>query len=184
MRPATRVVDCEFEGIAQGQEAGVSTETSASATNGPIVLRGIEDLRSKLGTTLGTSRWVDIDQESVTTFAKLTGDEQWIHVDTERAKAGPYGGTIAHGFLTLGKATGLLWDVAVVEGFSVILNYGLNRVRFPSPVPVGSRIRMRVDLAELKELVGGAEVVYHLEYEIEGGSKPPCVADLVFRYYD
>jgi acyl dehydratase len=168
----------------QCQEAGVTTETSASATDGPIVLQGIDDLRSRVGTTLGTSRWVDIDQDSVTTFAKLTGDEQWIHVDTERAKAGPYGGTIAHGFMTLSKGTGLLWDVAVVEGFSVILNYGLNRVRFPAPVPVGSRIRMRVDLAELKELERGAEVVYHLEYELEGGSKPPCVADLVFRYYD
>jgi acyl dehydratase len=162
----------------------MSTETAPGPTNGPVVLQGIADLRSKVGSTLGTSRWVEIGQESVSTFAKLTGDEQWIHVDPQRAQDGPFGGTIAHGFMTLGMATGLLWDVAVVEGFSVILNYGLNRVRFPSPVPVGSRIRMRVDLAELKELDGGAEVVYHLEYEVERGSKPPCVADLVFRYYD
>jgi acyl dehydratase len=161
----------------------VSSGTAASETAKPLVIDGLDGLRKRVGTDLGVSDWVTIDQDSVNTFARLTGDEQWIHVDPERAKDGPFGSTVAHGFMTLGMSTGLLWNVAVVDGVAVILNYGLNRVRFPAPVRVGSRLRMRVSLAELKELPGGVETVYHLEYEVEGESKPPCVADLVFRYY-
>jgi acyl dehydratase len=119
----------------------------------------------------------------VTTFAKLTGDDQWIHVDPERAKEGPFGSTVAHGFFTLSLATGLLWDIFTVGDVGVILNYGLNRVRFPAPLPVGSRICMHAALAEATEIKDGIQVVYHLEYEIEGKPKPCCVADLVFRYY-
>ena len=122
-------------------------------------------------------------QENVDTFAKLTGDEQYIHVDPERAATGPFGTTVQHGFLTLGTATGLLWSVCVVEGFNVILNYGLNKVRFPAPLKVGSRSRMHVELTEVNELEGGAEAVYRLKYEVEDSPKPCCVADLVFRYY-
>ena len=88
-----------------------------------------------------------------------------------------------HGFLTLGMATGLLWSIFTVDGFKVILNYGLNRVRFPAPLKVGARVRMQVELAEVKELDAGAEAVYHLTYEVDGEPKPCCVADLVFRYY-
>lgn len=149
----------------------------------PLVIDGIAGLRERAGTDVGVSDWVTIDQESVTTFAELTGDEQWIHVDPERAKDGPFGGTIAHGFMTLSKSTGLLWSVAVVKDAGVILNYGLNKVRFPSPVRVGSRIRMRVSIADVRDVARGVEVVWHLEYETEGETKPPCVADLVFRYY-
>jgi acyl dehydratase len=119
----------------------------------------------------------------VTSFAELTGDTQWIHVDPDRARQGPFGGTVAHGFLTLSLSTALLYEVVTVDEVSVILNYGLNRVRFPAPVRVGSRVRMRVQLAEAEDLTGGVQVVYHLEYEVEGGSKPACIADLVFRYY-
>ncbi|HEY9376472.1 MAG TPA: MaoC family dehydratase [Jiangellaceae bacterium] len=162
----------------------MSTEHLAGETTGPLVLRGIDDLRAKVGTSLGTSRWVVIDQESIDSFAQLTGDTLWIHVDPERAAQGRFGATIGHGFMTLSLATALLWDVATVEGYSLVLNYGLNRVRFPAPVPVGSRLRLHAELAALRELDGGVEVVYHLEYEIEGRTKPPCVADLIFHYYE
>jgi acyl dehydratase len=161
----------------------MSTDTTPGSTRSPIVINGLDELRERAGTDLGVSDWVTVEQDNVTTFAKLTGDEQWIHVDPGRARSGPYGTTIQHGFLTLSMATGLLWSVCTVEGFGVILNYGLNRVRFPSPLRVGDRFRMNVSLAEVKELSGGAEVVYHLEYEVDGGQKPCCVADLVFRYY-
>jgi len=161
----------------------MSTDTTPGSTRSPIVINGLDELRTRVGTNLGVSDWVTVEQDNVTTFAKLTGDEQWIHVDPERARGGPFGTTVQHGFLTLGMATGLLWSVCTVEGFGVILNYGLNRVRFPSPLRVGDRFRLHVSLAEVKELSGGAEVVYHLEYEVEGEQKPCCVADLVFRYY-
>ncbi|HET7477531.1 MAG TPA: MaoC family dehydratase [Dermatophilaceae bacterium] len=161
----------------------MSTDVAPDERQHPLVIAGLDGLRGLAGTKLGVSRWERIDQESIDTFARLTGDEQWIHVDPERAKDGPFGSTVAHGFMTLGKSTGLLWDVAVVDGVGVILNYGLNKVRFPSPVRVGSRVRMHVSIAEVKEVQGGLEVVYHLEYETEGEAKPPCVADLVFRYY-
>ena len=100
-------------------------------------------------------------------------------------EAGPFGATVQHGFLTLGLATGLLWEVCTVDGFGVVLNYGLNKVRFPAPLTVGSRIRMHVELAEVKHARRqGAEAVYRLTYEVEGEPKPCCVADLVFRYYN
>jgi acyl dehydratase len=161
----------------------MSTDTTPGSTRSPVVINGLEELRARVGSDLGVSDWVTVEQDNVTTFAKLTGDEQWIHVDPERARSGPFGTTVQHGFLTLGMATGLLWSVCTVEGFGVILNYGLNRVRFPTPLRVGDRFRMRVSLPEVKELSGGAEAVYHLEYEVEGEQKPCCVADLVFRYY-
>ena len=162
----------------------MSSGYPAREASGSLVLRGIDELRARVGASLGTSRWVEIDQESIDSFAKLTGDTLWLHVDPKRAAKGRFGGTIGHGFMTLSLATALLWDVATVEGYSLVLNYGLNRVRFPAPVPVGSRLRMHVDVAAVRELAGGVEVVYHLEYEIEGESKPPCVADLIFHYYE
>lgn len=150
----------------------------------PITINGLAGLKELEGQKIGTSSWHTVTQEDISTFAKLTGDEQWIHVDPERAAKGPFGKTVQHGFLTLGLSTGLLWEVAVVDGFGVILNYGLNKVRFPAPLPVDSRIRMNVEIAEVKELAdGAAEVVWRLTYEIEGRPKPPAVADLVFRYY-
>ena len=161
--------------------------TDEVATGAPVVLRGLEGLRDRVGQDVGVSGWRTVTQEDVDTFANLTGDRQWIHVDPERARSGPYGTTIQHGFLTLGMATGLLWEVCTVDGFGRILNYGLNRVRFPAPVRVGSRIRMHVQVAEVTELDSpegrGAEAVYRLTYEVEGEPKPCCVADLVFRYY-
>jgi acyl dehydratase len=161
----------------------MNVETMSDRSASPYVIHGINGLRERVGSPLGTSRWLTIDQEMVTTFAKLTGDDQWIHVDPERAKEGPFGSTVAHGFFTLSLATGLLWDIFTVGDVGVILNYGLNRVRFPAPLPVGSRICMHAALAEATEIKDGIQVVYHLEYEIEGKPKPCCVADLVFRYY-
>jgi acyl dehydratase len=160
-----------------------NTGTLSDQPVSPYVIHGVAGLKERAGSSLGTSRWVTVDQEMVTTFADLTGDRQWIHVDPERARQGPFGATVAHGFLTLGVSTGLLWDIFTVGDVGMILNYGLNRVRFPAPLPVGSRIRMHVSLAEVREIADGIQVVYHLEYEIEGKEKPCCVADLVFRYY-
>ena len=161
----------------------VATHTDRPVVIGPLVIKGVDGLRERAGTDLGVSDWVTVDQESIDTFARLTGDEQWIHVDPERSAKGPFGATVAHGFLTLGRSTGLLWNVAVVDDVAVVLNYGLNKVRFPAPVKVGSRIRMHVTLAELTDVKNGVEAVYRLTYETEGEVKPPCVADLVFRYY-
>jgi acyl dehydratase len=167
---------------------GPATETATeTGPAGPVVLHGIDGLRERAGQDLGASAWRTVRQEDIDTFATLTGDQQWIHVDPERARTGPFGTTVQHGFLTLGLATGLLWQVCTVDGFGVVLNYGLNKVRFPAPLRVGSRIRMHVQLAEVRELDGpagkGAEAVYRLTYEVEGEPKPCCVADLVFRYY-
>jgi acyl dehydratase len=158
------------------------TEPTAVHT-GPTVLHGLEGLRERAGQDIGASSWRTVSQDEIDVFARLTGDEQWIHTDPARAADGPFGATVQHGFLTLGLATGLLWEVCTVEGFGVILNYGLNKVRFPAPLRVGSRIRMHVALPGVRDLQPGAEAVYRLTYEIEGEPKPCCVADLVFRYY-
>jgi acyl dehydratase len=158
-------------------------ETTTTEAGSRVVLHGLDGLQERVGQTLGTSSWRVVEQADIDQFAKLTGDEQWIHVDPERAASGPFGTTVQHGFLTLGMATGLLWEVCTVDGFDVVLNYGLNKVRFPAPMRVGSRFRMRVELADVRTLAGGAEAVYRLTYEVEGEPKPCCVADLVFRYY-
>lgn len=162
----------------------MSSPTATTTDGSPLTLHGLDGLQERLGTDLGVSSWRTVTQSDISAFATLTGDEQWIHVDPERAKDGPFGATVQHGFLTLGLATGFLWEVCIIEGFGVVLNYGLNKVRFPAPLKVGSRIRMHVNLAEVKDLDGkGAEAVYRLTYEAEGEPKPCCVADLVFRYY-
>ena len=160
----------------------------AAEAGGPLVLRGLAGLQERVGSDLGVSGWRTVEQDDISTFARLTRDEQWIHVDPDRARSGPYGRTVQHGFFTLGLATGLLWEVCVVEGFAMVINYGLNKVRFPAPLPVGSRVRMRVNLltaTALGEPAGdAAEAVYRLVYDVEGETKPCCVADLVFRYYN
>jgi acyl dehydratase len=164
----------------------MSVDAAPGETRKPIVIEGLDGLRERVGIELGVSDWVEVVQDNINTFAKLTGDEQYIHVDPERAAEGPFGTTVQHGFLTLGMSTGLLWSVCTVEGFNVVLNYGLNRVRFPAPLKVGQRFRMRVELAGVTDLTepDGAEVLYRLTYEVADQSKPCCVADLVFRYYD
>jgi acyl dehydratase len=159
------------------------TSSDPITLEGPAVVRGVDDLFGRLGSDLGSSAWLTVEQDAISTFATLTGDEQWIHVDPERAAQGPFGATVQHGFLTLGLSTGLLDQVIDVQDVSMVLNYGLNRVRFPAPLRVGSQLRMHVALAEAQRIEGGVQVVYRLTYEVAGQSKPCCVADLVFRYY-
>jgi acyl dehydratase len=149
----------------------------------PVVIRGLDGLRERVGTEVGVSGWRTVRQEDIATFATLTGDQQWIHVDPERAKTGPFGATVQHGFLTLGMATGLLWEVATVEGFGVVLNYGLNKVRFPAPVPIPSKVRAAPKVKEVTDIPGGAQVVFEVSFEREGTEKPVCVAETVVRVY-
>ena len=142
-----------------------------------------DELPSKVGESLGTSGYIEITQQRVNDFADCTDDHQWIHVDVERAKAGPFGGPIAHGFLTLSLAPSLTGSLLQVSGISMGVNYGLNKVRFVSPVPVGSKLRASAVLKDVAEVSGGYQVVLETTFEVEGGSKPACIAELVFRYY-
>lgn len=143
----------------------------------------VNDLPSLAGKELGYSDWVHVDQERIERFADATGDHQWIHVDPERAKSGPFGKTIAHGYLTLSLAPGLLQTVWRVEGARLGVNYGCNKVRFPSPVPVDSNLRMGVSVAGAEDVKGGVQVELELTFETEGSSKPSCVATVVYRYF-
>jgi acyl dehydratase len=147
------------------------------------VIDGIDGLKAKIGEHLGYSSYVEITQEMVNRFAEATGDHQWIHVDVERAKAGPFGGPIAHGYLTLSLGPRLLPEVMTVSGVAMGVNYGANKVRFPSPVPVGARVRAGATLVAVDDVTGGAQVALELTFEVEGASKPSCVAEVLFRYY-
>ncbi|MGH9116623.1 MAG: MaoC family dehydratase [Acidimicrobiales bacterium] len=146
-------------------------------------VNGIEELKALVGEELGTSSWVDIDQSRINAFADATDDHQWIHVDVERARAGPFGGPIAHGYLTLSLIVPMFFDVLQVDGIAMGVNYGLNKVRFPAPVPSGSRIRLKATLAEVEEIAGGVQAVVDAVIEVEGGTKPVCVAQPVYRFY-
>ena len=134
------------------------------------------------GRDLGVSSWTEVTQERVNLFADATGDHQWIHVDVERAAAGPFGGPIAHGYLTLSLIVPMFAELLDVEGASMTINYGLNKVRFPAPVPVGARLRLAGRVSSVSEISGGAELVLNVVMEIEGSMKPACVADTVYRY--
>ena len=140
------------------------------------------DLLDHVGDTLGPTDWVTVEQERIQQFADATGDHQWIHVDVERAKEGPFGGPIAHGYLTLALANLFLPQLLTVEEFSAGLNIGLEKVRFPSPVPAGSRIRATGEVVTAAEAGGGVQVVVRVTIEAEGGAKPACVADTVSRF--
>jgi acyl dehydratase len=136
-------------------------------------------LAEHVGSSLGNSSWIEITQERIDQFADATGDHQWIHVDAERAAAGPYGGTIAHGYLTLSLAAVFLEELLVVDGVAMAVNYGLNKVRFTAPVPVGSRVRAAGELTGVKDKGSVFEVTLKLTYEVEGSDRPPCFAELV-----
>jgi acyl dehydratase len=144
----------------------------------------IEDLPASVGTALGPTGWLQVTQDDVDAFAEVTGDKQWIHVDPERAAVGPFGTTIVHGYLTLSLIVPLLHELIRIEDVRMGLNYGLNRVRFPSPVPVGSRIRATGHIQSV-DRVGddGYESVLVITIEIEQASKPACVAEMVVRHY-
>lgn len=141
-----------------------------------------QDLLSMAGATMGTTEWREITQEQVNQFADATGDQQWIHVDVGRAKQGPFGGTIAQGYLTISLVPVFLGEVLTVEHAREVLNYGSNRVRFPAPVPVGSKIRAEITLASAMERGGAVEAVFRVTYEMAGSDRPPCVADVVTLY--
>jgi acyl dehydratase len=142
----------------------------------------LDELRSHVGERLGASAWHEVTQEQVSMFADATGDHQWIHLDQERAAAGPFGGTIAHGFLTLSLAPMLVYEVFEVADARMGINYGLNRVRFPAPLPVGSRVRADVTCAAVEEVPGGLQATLAVTFEHEGGTKPVCVAEWLVRY--
>ncbi len=136
------------------------------------------------GTDLGVSSSIEITQQDIDTYADATRDHQWIHVDPERAAEGPFGSTIAHGYLTLGLVIPLWSELLRVENVAMAVNYGLNRLRFPAPVPVGSRIRLEGSLASAREVEGGVEVVADLTMLVEGLDKPALVAEAVYRFYE
>lgn len=148
-----------------------------------ITLNGIDDIKARVGQELGVSEWDDVTQEKVDAFADATGDRQWIHVDPERAAQTPFGGTIAHGYYTLSLAPKFSYGLYQVENVAFALNYGLNKVRFPAPLPVGSRVRMRAAIASADDIPGGIQMATALTFEREGGEKPVCVAETLVRIY-
>jgi acyl dehydratase len=139
------------------------------------VFHGVDDLQARVGEHLGYSSWHVIDQARIDAFAETTNDHQWIHTDPEKAASGPFGTTIAHGFLTLSLSPMLAWEVYKVEGISAGLNYGMDKVRFPTPVPVGSRVRASVKLTAVTPNSMGFQVATTLTIELEGSEKPACV---------
>ena len=147
------------------------------------IVDGVDAFHDLIGQQLGYSEWQTITQERVNLFADATDDHQWIHVDPERAKEGPFGGAIAHGYLTLSLAPVLLNKVIRVDKMTFGVNYGANKIRFPSPVPVGSELRMGVTVASTEDVEGGVQVVYDLVMEVRDAPKPACVAQVVYRYF-
>lgn len=147
------------------------------------VLNGTAEVIAAQGSDLGVGPYRAITQPEVNTFADVTGDHQWIHIDVKRARESSFGTTIVHGFFTLSLLPSLLHDVYEMSGFALGVNYGLNRVRFPAPLPVGSRVRARATLSKVDPIPGGLQVVIGCTVELEGGTKPVCVADLVLRLY-
>ncbi len=147
-------------------------------------VNGIAGLKELVGTHLGYSDWLEITQERVNTFADATGDHQWIHVDVERAKAeSPFGGPIAHGYLTLSLGPVLFPQILRVDGIKMGVNYGCGKVRFPSPVPVGSNLRLGATLDAVEDIGGGwSQISMTFTFEVEGASKPACVSEIIFRY--
>jgi acyl dehydratase len=149
-----------------------------------VTVKGLDELKALAGTDLGHTGWIEITQHRVNAFADATGDHQWIHVDTGRAAAGPFGGTIAHGYLTLSLFVHLLAELLEVQGLSMGINYGLNKVRFPAPVPVGSKVRLTAQVGAVEDAgVNAVQAVLDFTIELEGSEKPACAAQAVFRYY-
>lgn len=151
----------------------------------PRIINGSAEIKALVGEHLGYSDWLEVTQERVNQFADATGDHQWIHIDVERAKReSPFGGPIAHGYLTLSLAPSLMPQVVVTTGFRMGVNYGCNKVRFMSPVPVGANLRLGVKLLAVDDIAGGIQSTYELTFEVEGAAKPSCVAECIFRSYE
>ncbi|WP_225630432.1 MaoC family dehydratase [Streptomyces solaniscabiei] len=150
----------------------------------PTTAHGIDGLKALGGTDLGRTEWREITQDRVNTFADATDDHQWIHTDPERAKDGPFGGPIAHGYLTLSLIIPLFGELLDITGISMSVNYGLDKVRFPSPVPVGAKIRLHGAVGAVEEVKGnGVQMPLTFTVEVEGSDKPACVAQAVYRHY-
>ena len=148
-----------------------------------LTINGIADLRERVGQELGVSEWYDITQERIDAFARDTGDTYWIHTDPERARSTPFGSTIAHGLLTLSLGPMFSYEIYEVTGIDFGVNYGYGRVRFPAPLPVGSRVRMRAELSNVEEVPGGIQVTVTQTFEREGSEKPVCVAEALGRMF-
>jgi acyl dehydratase len=149
-----------------------------------LVLNNISELKQYLGKELGISDWHLVTQKEINLFADATGDHQWIHVDVERAKKeSPYKGPIAHGYYTLSLAPVLVAQILEVKEKKMSINYGTEKVRFPSPVPVGKKVRVKAVLVSLQDVEGGVQANFQLTFEVEGQTKPACVAEVVYRYY-
>lgn len=148
-----------------------------------LTISGIDGLKAHAGEDVGVSSWHEVTQAEVDAFADATGDHQWIHVDPERARATPFGGTIAHGYYTLALTARFLEELLRVDGAALMVNYGLNRLRFPSAMPVGGRIRMGLRLGAVEDVPGGVMLTAELNFEREGGDKPVCVAESLVRVY-
>lgn len=148
-----------------------------------MVFATVDDVLAAAPGPLGATDWFEIDQSRIDRFAEATGDDQWIHVDPDRAKNGPFGATVAHGYLTLSLVNKELPDLFRVESMSMGVNYGVNKVRFPAPVVVNSRVRAVGELSEVTEVAGGAQVVIIVTMEIEGSERPACVVETVSRFY-
>jgi acyl dehydratase len=144
----------------------------------------LAELPGYVGKHLGTSEWHTVDQAQINAFADATGDHQWIHVDLEKAKAGPFGTTIAHGYLTLSLGPEFIFQILQVTGAKLVINYGLNKTRFPSTLPAGSRVRLSAELTSVEPFPGGLQCVITETFEVENQAKPACVAEVVFRYYE
>jgi acyl dehydratase len=148
-----------------------------------LTLNGLDEVKAYVGKELGVSDWLLVTQEKIDAFAEVTGDDQFIHVDPERARLTPFASTIAHGYFTLSLAPRFSYDMFKFEGFAFGINYGLNRVRFPAPLPVGQRVRMRAVLKAVEDIAGGAQITTELTFEREGAEKPVCVAESLSRVY-
>lgn len=147
-------------------------------------IASLDELKSLIGQDLGTSDWLLIDQDRIDRFAEATGDRQWIHLDVERAKKeSPFGSTIAHGFLTLALLPALMDQTVAMRGVRMAVNYGVNKVRFPAPVPAGSRVRAHVRLQSVEDVEGGGQVTWQVTIERDGGDRPVCVAESVARFF-
>ena len=148
-----------------------------------VTLNGIDELKARVGEEIGVSSWHEVTQEDIDTFARVTGDDQWIHVDTERAKDTPFGGTIAHGYYTLSLGPRFSYELLDIQGFAFGLNYGAEKIRFPAPLPVGKKVRMRLAIASVDDIPGGVQMASTYTFEAEDGEKPVCVAQSLTRLY-
>ena len=146
-------------------------------------INGLDELKAHIGQELGVSDWYEVTQDAIDRFAQVTEDFQWIHVDVERAKQTPFGGTIAHGLFTLSLGPKFSYEIDDVQGFAFGMNYGYGRVRFPSPLPIGSKLRMRATLTSVEEVPGGVQFTVTQTFEREGGEKPVCVAEALARAF-